>query len=78
MQYKLVHLTFLISSKKFLLLCQCSSSCFVCVSFCLKLNYLMYALIVTHSDILQVPAHLFDVDAAVKSHPATSEKPAIA
>lgn len=28
----------------------------------------------THSDILQVPTDLFDVNAAVKGHPATTEK----
>lgn len=29
----------------------------------------------TYSDILQVPTDLFDVNAAVKGHPATAEKP---
>lgn len=29
----------------------------------------------THSDILQVPTDLFNVNAAVKGHPATTEKP---
>lgn len=29
----------------------------------------------TYSDILQVPTDLFDVNAAVKGHPATTEKP---
>lgn len=29
----------------------------------------------TYSDVLQVPAYLFNVNTAVKSHPATAEKP---
>lgn len=29
----------------------------------------------TYPNVLEVPADFFDVDAAVESHPATSEKP---